>query len=103
MSLTSEQQETGINFSNGSDVAIVYTANNAFKKKLDELCKLYPKNFILQHFAGYNDGIKSYHISKKYISIRTPTILSEKQKANLNNLHNRYRETIAKKVPVAAK
>ena len=48
--------------------------------------------------TGDNDAIKSYHIPKKYVLIRTPRVLSEKQKAVLGKMHKRYMLTIAQKV-----
>ena len=103
MGLSNLEKETGINFNEAESFAIIYTAKDSLKKKLDMLCKLYPDDFQEQHSTRDNNGIKSYHIPKKYISIRTPRVLSEKQKAVLGKMHKRYMLTIAKKVSGAVK
>ena len=98
MGLSNLEKETGINFNEAESFAIIYTAKDSLKKKLDKLCKSHPDDFQKQHFTGDNNGIKSYHIPKKYVSIRTPRVLSEKQKAALGKMHKRYMLTIAQKV-----
>ena len=102
MGLSNLEKETGINFNEAESFAIVYTANDSLKKKLDMLCKLYP-DFQKQHFTGDKGAVKSYHIPKKYVSIRIPRVLSEKQKAALSKMHKRHMLTIARKASGAVK
>jgi len=103
MRLSNLEKETGINFNEAESFAIVYTANDSLKKKLDMLCKSHPDNFQKQHFTGDKGAVKSYHIPKKYVLIRTPRVLSEKQKAALGKMHKRHMLTIARKASGAVK
>jgi hypothetical protein len=85
MSLSNLEKETGINYSDGSSEAIVYTANFSLKKKLDGLCLMYPKDFKHIVLVGDNDGIKSYKIPKKRVCINAPRVYSEKQKKAMSD------------------
>lgn len=47
--LTKAEQETVINFDNELDIASIYTHDSRLIKKLRELRKQYPEQFILEH------------------------------------------------------
>ena len=47
--LTKAEQETVINFDNELDTASIYTHDSRLIKKLRELRKQYPEQFILEH------------------------------------------------------
>jgi thiamine monophosphate kinase len=80
MSLTNIERETGINFNEAEDFAIVYTAKESLKRKLDKLCKQFPKDFKRTVLIGDDEEIKSYHINKKYININAPRQYSDEQR-----------------------
>ena len=80
MSLSKLELETGINFNEEEDTAIIYTANYKLKKKLDNLCKEYPDNFKRINLVGDTSPIQSYKISKKYVKINAPIKLSDEQR-----------------------
>ena len=103
MSLTRIEQETGINYNNEEDFAIVYTAHNALIIKLDMLCGLYPKDFKHTVLIGDDEEIKSYHIPKKYVSVRIPRILSEKQKDSLKIARSKLPINISKNIVAIVK
>lgn len=103
MSLSRIEQETGINFNEAEDWAIVYTAKVGLIKKLDDLCKRFPKEFKRHMLVGDDEEIKSYHIPKRYIRIGTPRILNDRQKANLKNMTVKRMAKIVKKKPTQVK
>lgn len=81
--LTSYEQETIINFNEEEKTAVVYTYNKAIIKMLDKYCLDYPEMFKLIKTEAYGKHIsKSFVIPKKYVKIRKPKILSEKQKVS---------------------
>lgn len=82
-SLTDLERETGINYNDGDNFAIVYTANVALKTKLDKFCIKYPKEFIHIVLVGDNDGIKSYKVLKKRVSINAPKQFSDEHKKQM--------------------
>ena len=74
--LTKAEQETVINFDNELDTASIYTHDSRLIKKLRELRKQYPKQFILEH---REHGAVTYTIPKRCVGIRPP--YSEKRPA----------------------
>ena len=97
MSLSRMESETGINFNDDEDFAIVYTANSSLKRKLDMLCKIHPGHFKPQNFAGDDAEIKSYHIPKKCVLIKTPPIYSDEQKLRMKESGQRLHASNVKK------
>ena len=73
--LTKAEQETVINFDNELDTASVYTHDSRLIKKLRELRKQYPEQFILEH---REHGSVTYTIPKRCVGIRPP--YSEKRR-----------------------
>ena len=72
---TKAEQETVINFDNELDTASVYTHDSRLIKKLRELRKQYPEQFILEH---REHGSVTYTIPKRCVGIRPP--YSEKRR-----------------------
>ena len=75
MEFTKAEQETVINFDNELDTASVYTHDSRLIKKLQELRKQYPEQFILEH---REHGSVTYTIPKRCVGIRPP--YSEKRR-----------------------
>lgn len=73
--LTKAEQETVINFDNELDTASIYTHDSRLIKKLRELRKQYPEQFILEH---REHGSVTYTIPKRCVGIRPP--YSEKRR-----------------------
>ena len=65
--LTKAEQETVINFDNELDTASIYTHDSRLIKKLRELRKQYPEQFILEH---REHGSVTYTIPKRCVGIR---------------------------------
>ena len=83
MSLSNIERETGINYNDEEKFAIVYTANEPLKIKLDGLCVKYPKDFKHISLGGDNDGIKCYHVPKNRVCITAPKVFSEATKKRM--------------------
>lgn len=64
--LTKAEQETVINFDNELDTASIYTHDSRLIKKLRELRKQYPEQFILEH---REHGSVTYTIPKRCVGI----------------------------------
>ena len=73
--LTKAEQETVINFDNELDIASIYTHDSRLIKKLRELRKQYPEQFILEH---REHGSVTCTIPKRCVGIRPP--YSEKRR-----------------------
>ena len=73
--LTKAEQETVINFDNELDIASIYTHDSRLIKKLRELRKQYPEQFILEH---REHGSVTYTIPKRCVGIRP--LYSEKRR-----------------------
>ena len=71
--LTKAEQETVINFDNELDTASIYTHDSRLIKKLRELRKQYPEQFILEH---REHGSVTYTIPKRCVGIRPPIVKS---------------------------
>jgi hypothetical protein len=80
MSLTADERETVILFSDESDVATIYTCARPIMTKLDKLCKSNPDTYKM---IKEDSTSKTYTTKKNLISFRTPKILSEEQKLKL--------------------
>jgi hypothetical protein len=77
---TPEELETYINYSNASDECYIYTCNKSIQKKIDGYCKKFPNEYRLEKEDSCS---KSYITKKKYITIRSPKVMTAKQKAQL--------------------
>ena len=78
--LTKAEQETVINFDNELDTASIYTHDSRLIKKLRELRKQYPEQFILEH---REHGSVTCTIPKRCVGIRPP--YSEKRREAKEN------------------
>ena len=65
--LTKAEQETVINFDNELDTASIYTHDSRLIKKLRELRKQYPEQFVLEH---REHGAVTYTIPKRCVGIQ---------------------------------
>lgn len=80
MAYTAEERETFFNFDDSSDICYIYTCSKTLMNKLDKLCKKFPNEYKLEK---QDDCSKSYITKKKYVSIRTPKIMSASHLAKL--------------------
>jgi uncharacterized protein YsxB (DUF464 family) len=80
MKISLYEQETIINYNQEEQDADVYTYDEKLIKKLKECCKNYPEKF---KFCKSEGEAHYFKVHKKYISIKSPKNISEKQKANL--------------------
>ena len=69
MRLTRQEQETVINFDNGSQTASIYTASPQMMRKLDALAAAYPEHYRL---TGETEVSKTYSCDKSLVSLRKP-------------------------------
>ncbi len=69
MKLTRQEQETVINFDNGSQTACIYTASPQIMRRLDALAAAYPEHYRL---TGQTEVSKTYSCDKKLITLRKP-------------------------------
>jgi len=81
--LSNEEMETTINFSDADSIASVYTCDKTLIKQLDEFCKKRPDLYKL---VEKDSPSKTYTFPKKYIKIRLPKVLSQKQKEHLSEV-----------------
>jgi hypothetical protein len=96
MSLTRLESETGISYNDEEDTAIVYTANSPLMRRLDDLCKRFPKEFQRHILIGDDEEIKSYKIPKKYVQIRMPKVLDAKEIARRKASGERLKKYMSK-------
>ena len=94
------EQETIINFNREEKCAYVYTADPVMMRKLDRLCKEFPKTYILKAVMHDADGVvtgKDYVVNnKKLIAIRR-----ERPKRNLTEEQRKAYSERAKKMQEA--
>ncbi len=69
MRLARQEQETVINFDNGSQTASIYTASPQIMRRLDALAEAYPEHYRL---TGQTEVSKTYSCDKKLITMRKP-------------------------------
>ncbi len=74
--LTKAEQETIINFDEELDTASIYTHDSRLRKKLAELSRRFPEQFILERKG--TQGLVVYQIPKRCVGIRPP--YSEKRR-----------------------
>ncbi len=69
MGLTKQEQETVINFDNGSHTASIYTASPQMIRRLDALATAYPEHYRV---TAETEVSKTYSCDKKLITLRKP-------------------------------
>ena len=74
-----------INFNADDDMATVYSANPAWIRKMDKLCREFPDVFYAKRWA---ENSKTYEVPKKYIRIGKPRELSSAQRENLEQMRD---------------
>ena len=74
--LTAYEKETVIVFNEEDDVAVIETANIAWKRRLAELAEKRPGEVI---FKKSNPPFETYEVQKKWLSLKPTRVLSEKQ------------------------
>lgn len=96
--LTLAEQETVINFDNELPTASIYTHDARLRRKLEELSKQYPEQFVLRR-KGPGQAV-TYSFPKRCVGIRPP--YSEKRRkqqvedAKVNGLPFSNQETEVK-------
>lgn len=78
MSLSRLEQETIIVFNEQEQEAIIETFKSSLIKRLNKLCKEYPDKF--KFVSEYTEGCRKYIVSKKYVRIGSPKIVSDEQR-----------------------
>ena len=86
MKLSRYEQEVVINLNADEDEATVYTANPAWIRKMDKLCKEFPEVIRLK---SWTEVSKTYVLLKNLVRIGKPRILSEAQLRHLKDLQSR--------------
>lgn len=86
MKLSRYEQEVVINLNADEDEATVYTANPAWIRKMDKLCKEFPEIIRLKLWTEIS---KTYILPKNLVRIGKPRILSEAQLRHLQELQNK--------------
>lgn len=93
MRLTKTEQETVINFDNGSQAASIYTASPQMMRKLDALAAAYPEHYRI---TAETEVSKTYSCDKKLITLRKPRKENEAHREwamkNLEQAKTRYEE-----------
>lgn len=69
MGLTKQEQETVINFDNGSQTASIYTASPQMMRRLDAFAVAYPEHYRV---TAETEVSKTYSCDKKLITLRKP-------------------------------
>jgi len=77
--LSKYEKETIIYFNDAEDEAIIYTCNNSLKNKLDKFCEKSSEIIVIKE----DEFSKEYKIPKKWIKVKMPRQLSEKQRTEL--------------------
>ena len=78
--LTAYEKETVIVFNEEDDVAVIETANIAWKRRLAELAESRPGEVI---FKKSNPPFVEYEVPKKWIKVNPSRVLSEQEKLRL--------------------
>ena len=86
MKLSNYEKETIINYSEGDKTASIYTHNETLKSQLSELCYKYPETVSL---TADNGMALTFELPKKWIKIKPPRILSNKQKEVLAEINKK--------------
>ena len=79
MGLTKYESETIIRFNDAEDEATIYTCNKSWMNRLDKLCEKSSEITVIKQ----DEFSKEYKIPKKWIKVKMPRQLSEKQRTEL--------------------
>jgi len=90
--LSPEEKEPIFVMSEADDLAWIDTYNKRYLHKLDKLVTQYPD--ICYKVRGYDTGAVRYIISKKWVTIRTPVVLTEEETAARQARGKKMREHI---------
>lgn len=85
MNLTRYEQEVVINFNADDEMATVYSANPAWIRKMDKLCREFPDVFRIRRWTEVS---KTYEMPKKYVRIGRPREVSPAQRENLAKMRD---------------
>ena len=72
------EQETVILFNEAESTATIETYNGRLKRKLDRLATERPNEVTAQNG---NDGARKYTVPKRWVTVNSPRVMSEEQKA----------------------
>lgn len=70
------EKETGINFNDAENEAVICTYNAAWLRKMDALCERHEGFSVRKREEGYGE----YVIPKKCITVRGPREMTEEQR-----------------------
>lgn len=87
--LSSHEKETIILFNESPDNAEIFTYNGALQRQLDQLCNERSEIECTEVMEDFDLLAKRYSFPKKWVKIRPPRILTDRQKES-------FRENIAK-------
>lgn len=87
MSVSRYEQETIITFNEAEGMANVYTFNNKLIRRMDELCEKHTQFSVIRRGIGWAE----YSCPKKYVTIRSPRLISEEQRAEAAKRLSAYR------------
>ena len=83
--LTAEERETAITYDDSTEVATIYTANTALRKKLNKLCEQFPDTYQLKESNEFSSTYMC--ANKKLIKFGKPSKISEEErKARSENM-----------------
>lgn len=87
MNLTNYERETIILWNEADKTASVYTHNEALKAQLLGLCNTHPEK--VRQTGDNNYGGMTFELPKKWLKVKPPRILSEKQRAVLEEMNQK--------------
>lgn len=99
MNLSLYERETIIRYSEGEQLASVYTHNKALIRKLDKLARDRPEECRLEQ-VGHGGKSAAFTVPKQWVKINPPRKLTESQRQALENARNASRN--AARAEVAA-
>lgn len=85
--MLNSEKETYINFNDAEAEAVLCTYNAGWLRKMDVLCERHEGFSVRKREEGYGE----YVFPKKYVQVRGPRELSEKQKAVLESMQEQKR------------
>lgn len=85
------EQETIVNYNAGEQTAIVYTADKAIMRKLNNLVAEYPEVYKLIEDTNVS---KTYSMPKSHVCYRKPRKLSDEQRERARGRMNKINSNI---------
>lgn len=89
--LTAEERETAITYDDSTQVATIYTANTALRRKLNKLCEQYPETYEIKENTEFSTTFTC--ANKKLIRFGKPSKISEEDRKarseNMKKIHAR--------------